>query len=167
MSIAYSAAPFINSVDQKKRTQKKSAKYNTDRVKTALRELHDSAESSDDEDTFPPNPISATMQRKPDVVEQFRPQPIKYSELETNYKTHPGLLSGGQFTPQMPPTTPANPSLSEGNISQKLNYIISLLEETKDERTQSAMEDVILYSFLGIFVIFIVDTFVRVGRYTR
>jgi hypothetical protein len=29
------------------------------------------------------------------------------------------------------------------------------------------MEEVILYSFLGVFIIFIVDSFARVGKYTR
>ena len=49
----------------------------------------------------------------------------------------------------------------------KLNYMINLLEEQKDERTNNVTEEVVLYSFLGIFIIFIVDSFARVGKYTR
>ena len=45
--------------------------------------------------------------------------------------------------------------------------MINLLEEQKDERTGNVTEEVILYSFLGIFIIFIVDSFVRVGKYVR
>jgi hypothetical protein len=45
--------------------------------------------------------------------------------------------------------------------------MIHLLEEQQDERTNNVMEEVILYSFLGIFIIFIVDSFARVGKYTR
>lgn len=52
-------------------------------------------------------------------------------------------------------------------LIQKLNYMINLLEEQKDERTGNVTEEVILYSFLGIFIIFIVDSFVRVGKYVR
>jgi hypothetical protein len=49
----------------------------------------------------------------------------------------------------------------------KLNYIIDLLEETKDQRTNNTTEELVLYSFLGVFIIFIVDGFTRVGKYVR
>lgn len=49
----------------------------------------------------------------------------------------------------------------------KLNYMIHLLEEKQDERTNNVTEEVVLYSFLGIFIIFIVDSFSRVGKYVR
>jgi hypothetical protein len=53
------------------------------------------------------------------------------------------------------------------SIVSKLNYMIHLLEEKQDERTNNVTEEVILYSFLGIFIIFIVDSFSRIGKYTR
>jgi len=58
---------------------------------------------------------------------------------------------------------------SSGNdiLIEKLNYMIHLLEENQDEKTNNVTEEVVLYSFLGIFIIFIVDSFVRVGKYTR
>jgi hypothetical protein len=52
-------------------------------------------------------------------------------------------------------------------LLQKLNYMINLLEEQQDEKTNNVTEEVVLYSFLGIFIIFIVDSFARVGKYTR
>ena len=52
-------------------------------------------------------------------------------------------------------------------LLDKLNYMIHLLEENQDEKTSNVTEEVILYSFLGIFIIFIVDSFARVGKYTR
>jgi len=52
-------------------------------------------------------------------------------------------------------------------LLEKLNYMINLLEEQQDERTNHVTEEVILYSFLGIFMIFIVDSFARVGKYVR
>jgi hypothetical protein len=52
-------------------------------------------------------------------------------------------------------------------LLQKLNYMISLLEDQQDEKTNNVTEEVILYSFLGIFIIFIADTFVRAGKYVR
>lgn len=52
-------------------------------------------------------------------------------------------------------------------LLQKLNYMINLLEEQQDEKTNNVTEEVILYSFLGIFIIFVVDSFARVGKYVR
>jgi hypothetical protein len=52
-------------------------------------------------------------------------------------------------------------------LVQKLNYMINLLEEKQDERTNNVTEEVVLYSFLGIFIIFVVDSFARAGKYTR
>jgi hypothetical protein len=52
-------------------------------------------------------------------------------------------------------------------LIQKLNYMIHLLEEKQDEKTNNVTEEVVLYSFLGIFIIFIVDSFTRVGKYKR
>ena len=52
-------------------------------------------------------------------------------------------------------------------LLEKLNYMIHLLEETKDEKTGHVMEEIILFSFLGVFIIFIVDSFARVSKYER
>ena len=45
--------------------------------------------------------------------------------------------------------------------------MIHLLEESKDEKTNNVIEEVVLYSFLGIFIIFLVDSFTKVGKYVR
>ena len=52
-------------------------------------------------------------------------------------------------------------------LLNKLNYIITLLEEQKDEKTNNVLEEVILYSFLGIFIIFIIDSFAKASKYIR
>lgn len=52
-------------------------------------------------------------------------------------------------------------------LMEKLNYMIHLLEEKNDEKTNNVMEEVILYSFLGIFIIFLIDSFNHLGRYKR
>jgi hypothetical protein len=46
-------------------------------------------------------------------------------------------------------------------LIEKLNYIIHMLEEKKDEKTGHVIEELVLYCFLGIFIIFIVDTFMN------
>ena len=56
---------------------------------------------------------------------------------------------------------------NRGELNQKLNYMIHLLEEQHDERTGHVFEELILYSFLGIFIIFVVDSFAKAGKYVR
>ena len=56
---------------------------------------------------------------------------------------------------------------SQDVLLQKINYMITLLEDQQDEKTNNVTEEVVLYSFLGIFIIFIVDSFAKVGKYVR
>jgi hypothetical protein len=63
--------------------------------------------------------------------------------------------------------TYSNGASNNDLLMEKLNYMIHLLEEQQDERTNNVTEEVILYCFLGVFIIFIVDSFSRVGKYTR
>ena len=56
---------------------------------------------------------------------------------------------------------------NKDTMLEKLNYMIMLLEEQQNERTDHIMEELILYFFLGIFMIFMVDSFVRSGKYVR
>ena len=56
---------------------------------------------------------------------------------------------------------------NKDKLFEKLNYVIHLLEEEKDSKTNNVTEELVLYMFLGVFVIFIVDSFARVSKYTR
>ena len=62
-------------------------------------------------------------------------------------------------------------SLSSGSIDdkllEKLNYMIHLLEEQQNEKTNNITEEFILYTFLGVFIIYIVDSFAKSGKYVR
>ena len=50
---------------------------------------------------------------------------------------------------------------------EKMNYIIYLLEQQQNEKTNHITEEFVLYTFLGVFVIFVVDAFSRGGKYIR
>jgi hypothetical protein len=105
----------------------------------------------------------------PKVVDTY------YQQMVPNYKA--GSL------PKMFMDAPANSPLVSGRegvatfaetageanetLLQKLNYMIHLLEEKQDMKTNSTIEEIIMYCFLGIFIIFIVDSFSRVGKYVR
>ena len=64
-------------------------------------------------------------------------------------------------------TSSASMSMPKNELIEKLNYIIDLLEEQQDYKTNSILEDLILYAFLGIFIIFIVDSFSKSNKYVR
>lgn len=49
----------------------------------------------------------------------------------------------------------------------KLNYMIHMLEEQQDTKSDHVMEEIILYCFLGVFIIYTIDSFTKVGKYTR
>ena len=49
----------------------------------------------------------------------------------------------------------------------KLDYIVHLLEEQHNEKTNYITEELILYLFLGIFILFVLDSFARASKYVR
>lgn len=62
---------------------------------------------------------------------------------------------------------PSHTSNTNDVLLEKINYMIHMLEQQQHEKTSNITEDFILYSFLGIFVIYIVDSFSRSGKYKR
>jgi hypothetical protein len=52
-------------------------------------------------------------------------------------------------------------------MMEKMNKIMYLLEEQQKEPGKHIIEEFILYTFLGVFIIFIVDSFSRSGKYIR
>ena len=56
---------------------------------------------------------------------------------------------------------------SHSELLKKLDNILHLLEEQQEEQTNLITEELILYVFLGVFVIYVLDSFVRVGKYVR
>lgn len=61
----------------------------------------------------------------------------------------------------------SQPNYNNQEILQKLNYIINSFEEQKEIKTNQKNEEVVLYCFLGIFVIYVLDSFVYIGKYSR
>ena len=61
----------------------------------------------------------------------------------------------------------SNEAVNKDVLLQKLDHIISLLEDQQDAKTGHVTEELVLYCFLGVFIIFIVDSFARAGKYVR
>ena len=148
------------------------------------------AESAGVQRTIPPKESMTTIMSSNDSS-NFRtlgraPQPIyeNSDNLDLNdygnygaeeyYKKNISAFmnSNANNKPYYKNTAPANAAETTGYPSQdvlmqKLNYMITLLEDQQDERTNNVTEEVVLYSFLGIFIIFVADTFVKAGKYVR
>ena len=56
---------------------------------------------------------------------------------------------------------------NQDELLNKLNYIINMFEEQREIKTNQKNEEVVLYCFLGIFVIYVLDSFVYIGKYKR
>ena len=56
---------------------------------------------------------------------------------------------------------------SSSKLMDKINYMIHLLEGQENEKTANVTEEFILYTFLGVFIIYVVDSFSRGGKYVR
>ena len=77
---------------------------------------------------------------------------------------------------QPPPKMTSIPAYS-GNVTSlprtdeklldKINYMIHLLEEQANEKTNNVMEEFIMFSLVGVFLIYVLDSFSRSGKYTR
>ena len=52
-------------------------------------------------------------------------------------------------------------------LLNKLDYLIQLLEQQQQYKTEGTTEEIVLYLFLGIFIIYVIDSFARAGKYTR
>jgi len=169
--------------------------FDNNKVNSVLQKLHESTHDEDDEDNDmnkiefnpPPKPESAGVQKTIPKTDSFvgmtfgkAPMPTyggsdnldlndykNYGDAKTNEEYYKRVIPG--FNPQQQHVgRPSFDSSSSSDVlMQKLNYMISLLEDQQDERTSNVTEEVILYSFLGIFIIFIADTFVRAGKYVR
>ena len=143
---------------------------------------------------FPEKPVSIGGERKKiegmsnndnDVPQPIDNDDLKLQELQSAYMNdvqvrdyYRKLVPNYQVKPENNKNYSLNSSThssfgqtinNEGNqvLIEKLNYMINLLEEKQDEKTGSVTEEVVLYSFLGVFIIFIVDSFTKVGKYTR
>lgn len=126
---------------------------------TRIRDMSQGQESKMDDSSYTLENNQQQQQSQEDYYKRFMPN---YDKL---YKTTPHNLpyySGYNSNSSEPQMTGENRVLLE-----KLNYMIHLLEEQQDERTGNVTEEVVLYCFLGIFIIFVIDSFVRVGKYVR
>jgi hypothetical protein len=107
-----------------------------------------------------PNKASTDIMSKPSYGSTSTSSPI-YSNYAKSYEP-PQKLPAPYY---------ANMGITNGStdnkLLEKINYMIHMLEAQQNEKTNHITEEFILYTFLGVFIIFVVDSFARSGKYTR
>lgn len=144
---------------------------------TKVQEIINNIESVKTEDdgtslaNFNPNSVNVNYSEKPTVVKSIAPF---YESSESSYLgNYKDIYNSTSRIGEYPYPTPSNHNNSNNltmlpdKMTEKINYMIHLLEEQQKEPTKHITEELILYAFLGIFVIYIVDSFARVGKYIR
>jgi hypothetical protein len=185
MSLAMYAAPFENdnnSNNKNNKTHKSNPRgHNTTqkasrgKVSVLLEQIHSQNDNGDNEEgmnnlaDFDPIPkpesigVNKTIERELPVEEgdsSVEPTDKLASQYAKQYYQ--------QYAPSQPNyNAPQSYNNEQNKLFDKMNYMIHLLEEQQDQKTNHVTEEIILYSFLGVFVIFVVDSFARVGKYVR
>ena len=98
-----------------------------------------------------------------DLNAKWNPAPTKEAFSLDDVKTLEHEYMPSVFQAPNATAAPENKDV----LLQKLDHIISLLENQQDEKTGHVTEELVLYCFLGVFIIFIVDSFARAGKYER
>ena len=152
MSLAFYASPidFNNNSDLDKKLQVEKSKIN----KNMITEMKTSLESS------PTNIM--------DIHKNLKEE--NDSELDNFYKKEmpvkPEPVIKTQDYMLMNESLPI-PKSTNSEMLHKLNNIIEIFEDQKEIKTGQKNEEIILYCFLGVFVIYIMDSFVSIGKYSR
>jgi hypothetical protein len=81
-------------------------------------------------------------------------------KVPPQYKTNEYMILNGNsnFEPK---------KQTNQELLNKMNKILEMFEDQKEIKTGQKNEEIVLYCFLGIFIVYIMDSFVNIGRYSR
>lgn len=105
----------------------------------------------------------------PDLKSKKITAPIQNTVVSASDNDAYGL----QYNPAMIKNTSSNsvrhamPNPYQNDVNEKLNYLIYLLEQQRDVKGNQTVEELLLYSFLGVFIIYVLDSFSKIGKYKR
>ena len=126
-------------------------------------------EEEPDYDSIPPplNALRIPIPMIPKNQGTSNPQDLaNYSSYQTVYE--PTNIAPKPYYARMGLGNSGEPSNYESSkLLEKINYMIHLLESQENEKTANVTEEFILYTFLGVFMIYVVDSFSRGGKYVR
>lgn len=172
----------IHEQRRKNKTLKKRASSETtnENVESMMKHLSSMSNQDDTEglaDFNPPDkPMSSGVERTKNsvsAVENFQSSDDNDDDevSQENFQEANGAYAQQYYNQYVPYYANAsNVKDSAGSnpeIMEKINYLVNLIENNNDEKVNSITEELVLYCFLGVFIIFIVDSFAKVGKYVR
>lgn len=116
-----------------------------------------------------PNPVQQVPTSFKENFQQNNPAPTVSGDKYSNYSNayHPQQSAPYYTRMGLGGSSESGAHFNNDKLMEKINYLIHLLEEQQSEKTNYVTEEFLLYGFLGIFMIFIVDSFSRAGKYVR
>jgi hypothetical protein len=192
-SLAFNAAPFdydnntdkktdlhsSNNIEKKRLMKNKTIKRKVN-VENMMKQINQYKSMDDDENdisNFNPPPKPLLRSQNSSEMEQYTTPDVSSSTEQTddvdveNFQNLPSLVADDYYRQYVPYFDRINESGNGGvgkdDLIKKLDYMIHLLEEQQETKTNTVTEEVILYSFLGVFVIFVLDSFARASKYVR
>lgn len=170
---------------QQQQQQQQQPNPQTKYAQDLIKRMHNSVSGSDSDSDSDSN--EHDMQPMQPMQKQFQTEPgfnhtmyAPANSADLNAKLNPASAKEGFASKTLANSNPkqypqymssvfqasSDPENKDAML-QKLDHIISLLEDQHDEKTGHVTEELILYCFLGVFIIFIVDSFARAGKYVR
>lgn len=55
----------------------------------------------------------------------------------------------------------------DSDLVKKIDKLMEMMEEQSEIKTTKKNEEIVLYCFLGIFTIYVLDSFATIGKYSR
>lgn len=168
MSLALNAAPFVR---EEAIPENKNKRLNsTENIKKRLRSKTEKKavsfvlDENDDNDLVDFVPTNEKPNNTSDLVseisEKSNPDSFAYENI--------GFFSDTFNKSKVIENMNENSNSSNSNsLEEKVNYLIELLEKQNEKKTDYVTEEIVLYLFLGIFIIYTVDSFTRINKYTR
>lgn len=194
MSLAMYAAPFDNNeIKEENIVEKKRVKHHRSLKKkernvenkkkidetmlSQIGKIHANMDSEEVNDLSDFNPIARP--ESPGVNRTVRDEyenndnneedeVEEYDSLDSSYaqQYYSKFLPGTIESMESGKLSTANMPLNE-NLVEKINYMIHLLEESQEQKSEHVVEEMLLYLGLGVFVIYVLDSFVKIGKYQK
>ena len=150
MSLAFYASPIDyknNDLEQKIKTEKAKIDKNT---------LMTIQQGSLQESPTNITDIHKNLKEENDTeLSNFYKSEIK---VPPQYKTNDYMILNSNVEPK---------KQTNQEMLEKMNKILEMFEDQKEIKTGQKNEEIVLYCFLGVFIIYIMDSFVNIGRYSR
>ena len=156
MSLAFYASPIDyknNDLENKINSEKKK--------------LDNSTLMSMQQGTLQESPTNVTDIHK-NLKEENEDELNNFYKTETEpknvpqYKTNDYMIMNSNLN-----SFESKPISNNQALLDKMNTILEMFEDQKEIKTNQKNEEIILYCFLGVFVIYIMDSFVNIGKYSR